>query len=75
MMYSLVYHVRVEHGSWYFLHVYNTLRVKPYSFNPFPTLYALNAYRVLHEPATTPRAASDRPRALDYMVWMRTIDN
>ena len=42
--------------------------------NPFPTLVPSEGTRICETILMTPRAAADRPRALGYMVWMRTID-
>ena len=42
--------------------------------NPFPALVISEMTRICETVPTPPRAAADRPRALGYMVWMRTID-
>ena len=42
--------------------------------NPFPPLLLSDSNRICETILMTPRAAADRPRALGYMVWMRTID-
>ena len=41
---------------------------------PFLNLILSDRIRICETILMTPRAAADRPRALGYMVWMRTID-
>ena len=43
-------------------------------FNPFPYHFPSDGKFVQDTVPTPPRAATDRPRALGYMIWMRTID-
>ena len=43
--------------------------------NPFPYHVTSDVTFVGETVPTPPRAASDRPRAPRYMIWMRTIDS
>ena len=43
-------------------------------FNPYPLHFISDMKFVGETVPTPPRAASDRPRAPRYMVWIRTID-
>ena len=44
------------------------------ALNPLPALVVFNTTRICETVPTSPRAVTDRPRALGYSVWMRTID-